>query len=202
MVFSNGMFYDLVSGKLIKGGKYDGSPHLCIKKIKNIITQKKTTMVVPYIICCLFRKDHLKHQKKSINRFNYLDGNSDNCSADNIRANYYEYEIISRPSETEVCVDICGKKVLLNSDFVENELHKYKFYIHEEGRCIYFVSTSGKQEKLHQIVMNYYCPKEIITGAIDHCNHNTLDNRIQNLKHVHHIINSMNNMDITPNWSE
>ena len=202
VVFSNGMFYSLVSSKFVKKGRRDNKPHLCIS-IKNIITQKETTMVVPYIICYLFRNDHLKHRERERNVFNYLDGNNDNCSADNIRANYYEYEIISRPSETEVCVDICGKNVLLNSDFVENELHKYNFHVHEEGRCIYFESaTSGKTKRLHQIVMNYYCPKEIITGAIDHCNHDTLDNRIQNLEHVHPIINSMNNMDISPNWIE
>lgn len=202
VVFSNGMFYNLASGRLIKKRRKSSSPYPYIQ-VKNSITQKRATMVVPYIICCLFRNDYLKHQKKSINYFDYLDGNIDNCSADNIRANYYEYKIISRPSETEVCVDICGKKVLLNSDFVENELHKYNFHIHEEGRCIYFESaTSGKTKKLHQIVMNYYCPKEIITGAIDHCNHDTLDNRIQNLEHVHPIINSMNNMVISPHWIE
>lgn len=124
------MFYNLASDKFIKKTRESNRPYPRIY-VKNSITQKKTHMVVPYIICCLFRNDYLKHQKKSINYFDYLDGNNDNCSADNIRANYYEYEIISRPSETEVCVDICGEKVLLNSDFVENELHKYNFNILE-----------------------------------------------------------------------
>ena len=41
-----------------------------------------------------------------------------------------------------------------------------------------------------------------ITGAIDHVNHNTLDNTIDNLRHINHIINSMNNMKITPTWNE
>lgn len=50
--------------------------------------------------------------------------------------------------------------------------------------------------------MDYYYPNEILTGVIDHINHNTLDNRISNLKHINHIINAMNNLAVTPNWSE
>lgn len=133
----------------------------------------------------------------------YLDGDSSNCSADNIIANYYKYEIIKYNQDKTVIVNIGGYETILNLDFVENELHKYKFRPILNGSLVYFISeTNKKQKRLHQVVFEYYNPSEIMTGVIDHINHNTLDNRINNLRQVNHIINSMNNMNITPNWSE
>lgn len=165
--------------------------------------EKSTTMIVPYIICYLFRNDYLKHGKFEQNYYEYIDGDLNNCAADNIRANHYDYKILKSVSEDVVLVDICGYEVLLNSEFVKNELYKYHFTKRHRNRCIYFASENlGKTVFLHQIVMNYYNPDELITGAIDHINHNTFDNTIQNLRHINHIINSMNNMEIIPRWRE
>lgn len=162
-----------------------------------------TTMIVPYIICYLFKNDYLKHEKNEQNYYEYIDGNASNCSADNIRANYYEYKIVKHISDSVVIVDISGYEVILNFDFVENELHKYKFRPIIAGNLVYFISeTNKKQRRLHQVVFEYYYPDEILTGVIDHSNHNTLDNRIENLEHINHIINAMNNMKIKPNWNE
>lgn len=201
LVFRNGKFYSISSKKFLKTRRKKGKTYTTIY-VKND-NGTSTTMIVPYIICCLFRNDELKHDKNRQNYFEYLDGNCDNCDADNIRANYYQYDILKINSEDIATVNICGYEVLLNLDFVKNELHKHNFRVVGEGKCIYFVCENwGKVRRLHQIVMSYYYPEKIITGAIDHINHNTLDNTIQNLKHINHIINSMNNMDIVPIWKQ
>lgn len=201
IVFRNGKFYSLVRDKFLSTRRSKGKGYLTIY-VKND-KGKTTTMIVPYIICYLFRNDYLKHGKYEQNYFEYVDGDLNNCDADNIRANYYYYKILQHVSEDVVSVEMCGYEVLVNLDFYKNELHKYRFRKICNGNCVYFLSeNSGKNIRLHQVVMNYYNPNMTITGAIDHINHNTLDNTIDNLRHINHIINSMNNMKITPMWNE
>lgn len=201
LVFRNGEFYSLKTNKFLRKQQKHGKTYSTIYQPNK--EGSPTTMIVPYIICYLFRNDYLKHGKNEKNYFEYIDGNPGNCSADNIRANYYEYEIVKYITDDTVIVNISGYEVILNINFVNNELHKYKFRPILNGCLVYFISeTNKRQRRLHQLVFEYYHPEEIITGAIDHYNHNTLDNRIGNLKHINHIINSMNNMNIKPNWDE
>ena len=201
-MFRNGIFYNYSEHRFISKQRSCGKNYTTIYSV-NFNTGHCTTMIVPYIICFLFKNDYLKHDKNKQNFFTYIDGNYDNCDANNLRANYYDYKILNYVNEKTVLVDICGYEVLLNLEFVLNELHKYNFRAVNNGKCIYFLSeNTGKNRRLHQVVMNYYYPEEVITGAIDHKNHNTLDNTIENLNHINHIINSMNNMNISPIWRD
>ena len=200
LVFRNGVFYNYVTCKFYKHNYKKGKTYTTIYVKNNSGTY--TTMIIPYIICVLFRDDYIKHESNQQNHFEYIDGNPDNCDADNIRANYYEYNTIKEFDE-KVLVDICGYEVLLNKEFVINELHKHNLRPCKNGQCIYFSSeNTGEKIKLHHSVRRYYFPDEILTGVIDHQNHNTLDNTIENLNPIHHIINSMNNMNIKPLWDE
>lgn len=201
IVFKNGVFYNYKTNNIISKRRKSGKSYTTIFTENN--SSNKTTMIVPYIICYLFKNDYLKHRKNEKNYFEYLDGNPDNCDADNIRANYYSYNIIKYLPNNILIVNICDYEVLLNEEFYLNALHKYNFRVIKRKNLIYFASEStGKTIKLHQAVMQYYYPDEILTGVIDHYNHNTLDNTIENLKHTNHIINSMNNLNIKPQWSE
>lgn len=201
IVFKNGVFYNYKTNNIISKRRKSGKSYTTIFTENN--SSNKTTMIVPYIICYLFKNDYLKHRKNEKNYFEYLDRNPDNCDADNIRANYYSYNIIKCLPNNILIVNICDYEVLLNEEFYLNALHKYNFRVIKRKNLIYFASEStGKTIRLHQAVMQYYYPDEILTGVIDHYNHNTLDNTIENLKHTNHIINSMNNLNIKPQWSE
>lgn len=201
IVFKNGVFYNYKTNNIISKRRKSGKSYTTIFTENN--SSNKTTMIVPYIICYLFKNDYLKHRKNEKNYFEYLDGNPDNCDADNIRANYYSYNIIKCLPNNILIVNICDYEVLLNEEFYLNALHKYNFRVIKRKNLVYFASEStGKTIKLHQAVMQYYYPDEIFTGVIDHYNHNTLDNTIENLKHTSHIINAMNNLNIKPQWNE
>ena len=201
IVFNNGELYNSKTCNFIKKSRKDGKTYTIIQRY-NEVTDTYTAMIVPYIICSLFRNDNLKHEKNAYNVFEYFDGNCDNCSWDNIRANYYEYKVIEQLQNDVVKVDICGYEVLLNNDFYLSELNKYKFNVRPNYSLIYFYTeTLGRNESLHHLVMKYYSDI-VITGVIDHINHNTLDNRIENLHHINHIINSMNSFNIHPIWYE
>ena len=200
-MFKNGVFYNYITKRFYSKRQATKKSYFTIY-VKNS-SGTYTTMIVPYIICALFRNDYLKHGKNEKNEFKYIDGDPGNCDSDNIVANYYDYKIIKNESNGIVLVDICGYEVLLDYDFYINELHKYNFRPILNGSLVYFIcENSGKVKRLHQIVMSYYYPDNLVVGVIDHQNHNTLDNTIKNLNPINHIINSMNNMDIHPNWDE
>lgn len=201
IVFRNAVFYNYKTNNIISKRRKSGKRYTTIFTSNN--NGNKTTMIVPYIICYLFKNDYLKHGENEKNYFEYLDGDLDNCSADNIRANYYSYDIVRYMSKDILVANICDYEILLNEEFYLNALHRYNFRPVRNNNIVYFVSeNTGRNIRLHQAVMKYYYPNEMLTGVIDHYNHNTLDNTIENLKHTNHIINSMNNFNIRPQWNE
>ena len=124
---------------------------------------------------------------------------------DNIVANRYEYEILEKEGD-RVLVKICGHNVLLNKEYVDNELFKHKFYETKPndkyGRTYFVSRNTGKSIMLHQSVWKYYNQQEFLTESLDHVNHNIYDNTIENLNPVHQKINSMNRIHITPSWDD
>ena len=148
LVFRNAKFYSLITNKFISTRRKSGKTYSTIFAKND--EEKSTTMIVPYIICYLFRNDYLKHDKHGQNHFEYLDGDYSNCDADNIRANYYKYDIIEYMENSDVVVNICNYEVLLDYEFVLNELHKYSFHVAPYINNVYFATESyGRPRKLH-----------------------------------------------------
>jgi len=144
------MFYSIISNKFISKRRKKQKTYTTIFVKNN--EQSYTTMIVPYIICYLFKDEYLKHGKNEKNYFKYIDGNCDNCDADNIRANYYEYNILRYVTDDIVEVNICGYGVLLDLEFALKELSKHRFYINNSvnSQNIYFsTETNGRSIKLH-----------------------------------------------------
>lgn len=202
LVFKTGVFYNWKTKKIYFKRRPIGKTYTTIYVKTN--DGFYSTMIVPYIVCALFQDDAiLKHGKGEYNYFQYIDGNPDNCSANNIKSNYYDYDVVEYKDNNKVVVNISGYNVLLNLEFFNNELHKYKFHPISHGKCVYFDTSSwGVSQRLHKIVVDYYNPDKQIIGVIDHYNHDTLDNTIENLIPTNFVINSMNNMDYKPTWIE
>lgn len=143
---------------------------------------------------------NIKFSESNNYRIIFKDNDITNCSIDNLiyepydpdRPNKYEYTLYGDYGE----VDICGYKVLLDTDFILNELPKYKFWpkVTNSESC-YFLSTGSKARTsgLHQLVVRYYRPEyEYYDRVVDHINVNTLDCRNENLRCVSASLNSMN----------
>lgn len=130
----------------------------------------------------------------------FKDEDLTNCSIDNLiykpfdpqKPNEYNYVLHGDYGE----VQICGYTVLLDTEFILNELSKYKFWPKKakSGAC-YFLSTGMEQhsKSLHQLVVQYYRPEyEYYDRVIDHINRNELDCRNSNLRCVTAGLNSIN----------
>lgn len=159
---------------------------------------KATTIYIARAVLENFR--NICFDKKNNYRIYYKDSDLTNCCIDNL---IYEPYNLDKPFKYEYVlygeygeVKINGYTVLLDTEFIKNELFKYKFWtkIAKSGAA-YFLSTGAKKhsKSLHQLVVEYYRPKyEYYGKVIDHINRNELDCRIQNLRCISATVNSLN----------
>lgn len=133
-------------------------------------------------------------------RIYYKDTDLTNCCVDNLIYEPYdpdkpfEYEYVLHGDYGEVKIN--GYTVLLDTEFIKNELFKYKFWVKQtKSGSAYFLSTGAKNhsKSLHQLVVEYYRPEyEYYGRVIDHINRNELDCRNQNLRCISATVNSLN----------
>lgn len=105
IVSNQGIFYNISNRKVYNYCFYNKSPYPHIR-IRN--NNNEIRVNVPYVICTLFRNDYIKHNKKEINKYVFLDGNVNNCSVKNIRANFYDYKIVKNEDGNKAWIDIKG----------------------------------------------------------------------------------------------
>lgn len=87
-------------------------------------------------------------------------------------------------------------------DYITNELYKHNYNPIGRSRAYFVSKNTGMKISLHQSVRKFYYPNENNTFPIDHVDHNTFNNTIENLQPVHLVINSMNRIDTNPRWEE
>lgn len=91
--------------------------------------------------------------------------------------NYIKFKLYDKQKREYTClIDIEDKYLLERSWFISFSNNGNSFWI-----------TNNKRQKLHRIILN--CPDNKI---VDHINHNTLDNRKQNLRICTYLENNQN----------
>ena len=107
-------------------------------------------------------------------------------------------KIITYDDDSKVILrDIHGyaiAEVIIDTDKI-NLVEKYKWSYHHSGYAI--TKIDRKNIQMHRLIMNVNDP----TLLIDHINHNTLDNRLSNLRIVDYNKNSWNSKTSSRNTS-
>lgn len=87
-----------------------------------------------------------------------------------------------------VYIDVKGYEVILDKNIFDNYIKGKTIYIRKSSNNYYsYIFRDYKYIQIHRLIMNP--PKEML---VDHKNHNTLDNRIDNLRIVDKFKNQQN----------
>ena len=105
-----------------------------------------------------------------------------------LRVDNRKYNTFDLSKDYGIGYTIKGEKYLFDKEDYEL-IKNYCWYMNDNGYLVAHVVNSGKHIRLHRLIMNCISDSSIL---IDHINHNTLDNRKNNLRMVAYQQNAMN----------